>query len=512
MNRLRITIAVLSLVAWAHAAQAEPLSTREFLEKLEGWRAADRDVSTLTLEVEGRVSLYSKDRFRLVKCPDVLFLSRTDLPEKSRKSLNVVAVGKLTHDPKSRDYTFRVSTVRVVPGELERFFEKRRQLSRASADEWYALGRWVALRGEFYADDKLLAHADEAYRHGLDIERKAKSKVDPEGLLELADKARGHSLPSLAYELTHEAFCLLSEQASKEPIKASSKLAERVAAELPGAKEPLTFIPKDLIDDYKRRPVPTYAAADGPTRRKLHRWLYVELQLRIIVPGLAPDGSNGFEIAEQIDRVVPEQQALAEEYRDRALKSRAAEVESLTRSQVIELYEQYRLRNQPRAADDLLESWLTMRKQGLEPDDTEGLLNLSEDYRQMLKRNDLADRLLIDGLAKNPKAADLIERLEKDGYRLFEGRWISDREFASRPEGKLELAIRNGLVERGMTASHVRRSRGKPDSQSRSATAGQVVELWSYNLADSSQIIVRFVKRAGQTELTVAEVIEGKGR
>ena len=179
---------------------------------------------------------------------------------------------------------------------------------------------------------------------------------------------------------------------------------------------------------------------------------------------------------------------------------------------MVELFEQYRLRNQQRAANDFLESWLTLRKQVLDPDDTEGLLNLSEDYRRLLKRDDLADRLLIDGWIRNPKASDLQERLEKEGYRLFEGRWISEQEFASRPEGKLERAIRHGLVEQGMTAGQVRRSRGKPDSQARSATAGQVTEIWTYRMADSSQLLVRFVKRAGQTELSVAEVTEGKGK
>jgi hypothetical protein len=31
-------------------------------------------------------------------------------------------------------------------------------------------------------------------------------------------------------------------------------------------------------------------------------------------------------------------------------------------------------------------------------------------------------------------------------------------------------------------------------------------------MADSSQLVVRFVKRAGQPEMSVAEVLEGKGR
>jgi hypothetical protein len=186
-------------------------------------------------------------------------------------------------------------------------------------------------------------------------------------------------------------------------------------------------------------------------------------------------------------------------------------VDKLTRSQVVELAEQYRLLDKAKAADDLLTTWLTLRQRGLDPDDTEGLLGLSEDFRQLLRRDDLANRLLIDGWSRNPKAADLSERLEKAGYHLFDGQWLSDTEFNNRPEGKLEKAIRAGLVEPGMTASQARRSRGQPDAISRSASAGQVLELWTFKNADGTKLIVRLVRRAAQSEMAVAEVTEDPG-
>lgn len=512
LQRLAVcALALLALLASGPVARGESLSVKEFNEKLESWKSADKDPSALTLEIEGRVKIYSNDRLTLENCK-VLFLSKAELPERTRKSLNVVVIGKVSRDPRTSEHTFRIASIRIIPGEIEQFFERRRKIRQGSAEDWYALGRWAAVRGEFYADDKLLAHAEEAWRHGIEIERKARSKNDPEGLLELAGKALQYQMLTLGIELKHEAFHLLCEPSRELSADELEKLADRLVAALPGAREHFEFLPGELLADYKRSPLVTYSAANAATRRQLHRWLYVGLQLRLITAGLKPDGSNGFEIAEQIDRIVPEQRALAEHYRDQALQARAAEVEKLTRAQVIELFEQYRLRNQQRAADEFLESWLTLRKRRLESDDTEGLLILSEDYRRMLKRNDLADRMLIDGWERNPKAVDLKDRLEKEGYRLFEGRWISEQEFAARPEGKLEQAIRAGLVERGMTVGQVRRSRGQPDSQARSATAGQVTEFWTYRLADSTQLIVRFVKRAGQAEMSVAEVIEGKGK
>jgi hypothetical protein len=497
------------LFAFASAAHGEPLSVKEFQDKLQTWKAEGKSPPPLTFEIEGRVSLYSKDRLRLfgLKDPPVLFLSKTELPELTRKW--VIVTGKIHVDPRSGEYTFDMSSAKVAPSDLERFHEKRRKLRTAPAADWYDLGRWGEIRGQFYKDDELLARSAEAYRHGIDIERKERAKDDPDGLFELAEKAKSFRLsPAVAQELTHEACHLLVQRSLHEPVAALVELARQLAERLPGATEQRADIPIDLAKQYQTKPVATYASADSATRRKIHRLLYIGVLMRTLTPQLAADGGNGFEVAEKIDKLVPEQRHLAEEYRDRALKARAAEAERLTKSQILDLVDQYRQRGSPRLGEQLLETWLTLRLRGLDPDDTEGLLELTEEYRRLLKRNDLADRLLIDGWKRNPQARDIAERLEKAGYRLFEGAWLSDEEFTSRPEGRLEKAIRNGLVEPGMTAGQVRRSRSKPDSFSRAVTSGLVTELWSYAQSDGSWLVVRFVKRAGQSEATVAEVVQ----
>lgn len=501
------------LFAVASVAHGEPLSVKEFQDKLRNWKAEGKAPPPLPFEIEGRVSLYSKDRLRLyglLKDPSVLFLSKSDLPELNRKWVNVT--GKIHVDPRSGEYTFDIISAKEAPSDSEKFHEKRRKLrSNATAADWYELGRWAEIRGQFYKDDELLARSAEVYRHGIDIERKELAKDDPERLFALAEKSTSFQLPTtVAQELTHEAFHVLVQRSVDQPVSASVELARRMAEKLPGALEQPPFTPIELVKQYKIQPVATYAGADAAARRKLHRLLYTGVLLRTIVPELAADGSNGFEVADKIDKLVPEQHRLAEEFRDRALSARAAEVETLTRSQMLDLVDQYRKRGTPRPGEQLLETWLTLRLRKLDDDDTEGLLELTEEYRRLLKRNDLADRLLIDGWKRNPQARDIAERLEKAGYRLFEGSWISEEEFTNRPEGRLEKAIRAGSVEPGMTTGQVRRSRGKPDSFSRAVTSGQVTELWSYSLTDGSHLVVRFVKRAGQPEATVAEVAQVK--
>jgi hypothetical protein len=328
---MRTVLGGLVLFAAASVAQGEPLSVKEFQDKLQAWRAEGKSPPPLPFEVEGRVSLYSKDRLRLfgLKDPPVLFLSKTDLPELTRKWATVT--GKIRVDPRSGEYTFDISSARESPSDIERYHDKRRKLRTAPAADWYELGRWAEIRGEFYKDDEMLARSAEAYRHGIDIEHKQTAKDDPDRLFELAEKAKSYRLPqSAAQELTHEACHLLVRRQIDKPGAALEELAKQLAEKLPGAREPQRFIPDDLAKHYQLQPVTTYAGADSATRLILQRLLYITVLMRMITPELSADGSNGFEVADKIHKLVPEYDPVAEEYRDKALCALAAEAERLT--------------------------------------------------------------------------------------------------------------------------------------------------------------------------------------
>jgi hypothetical protein len=512
----------LLLFASVSTAHGEPLSVKEFQDKLQGWKAEGKAPPPLTFEVEGRVTYYFKDHLRLfgLKDPPVLFVSNSEFPDLNRKW--ALVTGKIHIDPKSGEYTFDVASAKEIPSDIKKFRDRRSKLLSTrpppAATDWYDLGRWAESRGQFYKDDELLKESADVYQHGIEVDRKERAKDDPEGLFELAEKAQSFQLPvAMSQELTHEAFHLLVQRSVNQSAAELTDLAQRMAEKLPGALEKLRFIPLELAKQYKIHPMAAYAGADSADRRKLHRLLYTTVLMRTILPPPGADKGSGFEfadkmekVADKIDELVKEQQPLAEEFRDRALNARAAEPEQLTKSQVLDLVDQYRRRNKPRLGEKLLETWLTLRLRRLDADDTEGLLDLTEEYRRLLKNNELADRLLIDGWKRNPEAREIAERLEKAGYRLFEGAWVSESQLTSRPEGRLEKAIRAGLAEPGMTSGQVRRSRGKPDSFSRAITSGQVTELWRYALSDGSHLVVRFVKRPGQPEATVAEVVQVK--
>src|SRR5258708_25151081 len=150
-RRVSLCLAVCVVLAGAGPARAETWSVMQFEDKIREWKADQKLPPPLTYMVEGRVSLYSRDRLRLFRC-DVPFLSKNELPEFSRKSPNVEVTGKIVVDARTGEYSFEMSAVREVASDLEKFNELHRKVRQQPADKWYELGRWAEARGEFYKD------------------------------------------------------------------------------------------------------------------------------------------------------------------------------------------------------------------------------------------------------------------------------------------------------------------------------------------------------------------------
>ncbi|MFN0052818.1 MAG: hypothetical protein ACKV0T_11545 [Planctomycetales bacterium] len=501
-------MAAAALVLAAAPANAELLSISQLNDKVEQWRAARREPPAVVLQVEGRATPLSRHRVQFKNCR-MVFESETELPGLSRKHPNLEVTGTVVRDAASGNYSFHIQSARELPTDLEHFLDRRRQLRGKPAEQWYQLAQWAMQRGEFYKDSELQARGDEANLRALSLERQELARDNPAGLLELADKARRLGAASkFIQELIHERLVLQWSQTKGETGKAVQELLAEIADRLPGSTEKADVIDVELQKSYLASPRPTYDQADAVTRRRLHRMLYADVLLRTILPNLAEDGSNGFEVAAQIDQSLPEQHRLAEGLRDKALTARAREVESLSRADVLALAQEYRQRQQGESARRLIESWLTLRRRQLSDDDVEGLLQLTDEYRKLLDRRDVADRLLQEAWRVHPQAEEIAERLRRAGYQLHDNQWLTQAEFASLPEGRMDKAIREGRIELGMTASQVRRSLGEPQRLSRSAVSGEMTEIWSYDPSTTTRLLVRLRRNRRQTELIVIEVTQ----
>lgn len=488
--------------------RGETLSIEQINEKVAAWRSGRKEPPALKFQVEGRAAFVGKHRIQFRNSP-VLFESEDEIPEPPRATMCLEVTGLVKRDPETGVYSFRVQSTRELPSDIETFLEKRRQARNGPPSKWYDLGAWAAHRGEFYKDQELLARSEEAYQKGIESERLALARDNPQGLFELAEKARRFKQPERkVQELLHEGIAILWQSSRRQTGQPLAELTRIISERLSDSTKPLEIPAPELEKDYFASPVEYYLKSDDSTRRKLHRLLYVDVVLRTILPELRADGSNGFAVADKIEKQLREKHPQAERCRDQALAARSKEVETLSRTDLLALADSLKERGQPQSADQVIESWLTLRLRQLEPDDTEGLILLTDDYRALLKRNDLANRLLMDGWSRNRKATDLAERLQQSGYRLHEGTWYTEAQFNSRPEGRMEQVIRAGRVEPGMTASQVRRSLGEPQRQARAATSGLVSEIWSYDQSNSTRLVVRLQRNRIQNELTVVNVTQ----
>lgn len=462
--------------------------------------------------VEGRVLSIAANLLRFRNC-DLAFRADGDFSNIPRGTPNVEVTGQIVREQDDfggigKDF-FRVVRAEVFPTDADTFLAKRRQIRGENPADWYKLAAWAEERGEFYKDRELLAKATEARTHAISIEQRQATRDGPAALLALAAKAHQLKLPEAFREvLVHEAYQQSWRTSQTEPVAKLESLLTGMARDLPGSAEPLKQADNDLRNRYRLKPQETYESADAATRRKIHRLLYADVLLRKIVAGLGADGRNGAEIAEAIDGQVPEEHALAETFRDKALAARASAVEKLPRREMLALADDYVTRQHPGEAERIKQKWLAARRARLQPDDTEGLLQLVDEYRGLLKDKATADRLLFDAYQRNPTTMAIVEQLERQGYHLKNGVWLSQKDFAARPQDKLQQAMREGRVEPGMTAVQVRQGLGEPTTLSRAVSAGAVVEVWTYSLVDSSQIAIRLAKRRGLSDLKVVNVAQ----
>lgn len=495
--RTAAVVATLLLVPGAVSAAVRSFSIQEL--NAEAARVVGADI-----RVEGRIAVYGKTELRFKNC-ELRFVSETPLPLMNNRLPNLEVTGQIVRE--EGRLIFRMRDLREVPADKDVLRQKRRDIRNSDDPEkWYALGKWADGRGLFYKDQLLLEGAAEAFQHGLELEHRS-ARDSPAALKRMLETDRGFPLPEeFRQQLIHETFVLAWKGTRKDSGETLRSLADSLGRELPGATAPAELVDLELRKRYFADPLAVYKAADAAARRKIHRLLYADVLLRVVSGQLAPDGSNGFEIADQLDRLLPEEHTRAESLRDRALAARAQEIGKLSRSDLLALAQQYRDRLQIKQADQVIESWLTLRRRRLDADDVEGLLQLSEEYRLLLNRSDAADRLLMDVSRRHPEAAEVAGRLQKAGYRLHDGQWLTQEQFAARPEGRVEQAIREGRIEPGMTAGQVRRALGEPLSLARAITAGVVTEVWSYGQPDTSRLVVRLVRKRRQTEATVVDV------
>ncbi|HLQ45238.1 MAG TPA: hypothetical protein VK137_10950, partial [Planctomycetaceae bacterium] len=333
-------------------------------------------------------------------------------------------------------------------------------------------------------------------------ERQELKEVTPATLRTLAGRAHDLGLDeSLRFDLLHESFWLEWEslQKSAPPIDPNADeidvandplfaFLERLDGDLPGATTKSENMPPLLTDAHRKSPLLSYRNADEASRRVLHRLFHLDVATAAIARLTRPDGSNGSEIAERIDELIPEQHDLAERHRDAELAFLAKNAATISRNQLNDLVQRCRDRKQETFAKEAIVNWLKRREQSLRKDGVTGLIQLADERLALLQDQAGAGSLLLEAFQQTPKNEDIIERLKKLGYQEVNGQWMLPTAMPTTPnrattpmsETELDRNIRRGIPSVGMTPDQLLRCLGAPSSVTRIATFGRVTESWTY--------------------------------
>ncbi|WP_373653534.1 hypothetical protein [Schlesneria sp. DSM 10557] len=503
LSRHRINLwSLLGLLVMAAAtpagvAAAETVWTVEKLNDTKPW---DRFLdSPLAIRVEGRVGGFGGGQLRLLRC-DAKFIVD------SQKLRNVIPKSTIELTGRFRKVDskleFAVEELRVVPGYVEQFESRAARLKRATSAEWNELGDWIAALGRFYEDADLLKKGDEAYLKAIETDHASLKPDDAAGRFELATKVDERKLPPRRkMELLHEGLQIqwqTMQKATPVDLAAWQDFTEKLGDPLPGTTTPLTSPNRDLQKRYELDPVATYRKATDEQRIQLHRFFFISATRKRLLHDASLDGRDGERIADQILELIPEESELAEVHRRQSLAYRVLHVESATRSEIEDLATQLRERKQQETADQALLKWVKSHELRLKGDGIVGLLQLSEEYLTLLRKEAEAVEYLSDAYRIDPGYEEVKSRLAALGYEWRNSRWV--KSVPGRPAGVTTPEASPTGIYLGMTSTALREMLGEPRSLTRAITSRGITEVWSYGPPGNSRLVIRLEKKSNSQE------------
>lgn len=459
------------------------------------------------LTVEGRLSVRATTHIRLQKC-SLLFR------RKDRKPLPVIQIGTKIVEiegylvREKNQYVFHVQAIRQRPSYLQTFANMRLKVNPINFREWYALGDWALQRASFYHDQKLRDKSQMAYQSGVMAERSQLKADDWSGYFQLSEKVKRFKLSSLLMQsLRHEGHRVRWKNylLPKGKLTAKEKLTfedvvQGVRKEWPNCVTPLKRVDQKLLEKYRRDPVATYRSSLAWQHSDLHRFFYWEIQQIRIIADAKPDGSNGLDIANRLDALIPELHLLAKSYRKRAWDYRAKHAETLSEKELVLLVKELRRQQQPQQATAVIGDWLKNQLPKQRQKGSVGLVWLSDRYVRLLNDQATAIQLLLEAHRADSESREVSERLTQFGYLLRNGKWLLKSEAEKLPLSPVEKARETGRITIGMSQADVRRVMfGSPTSVSRMTTRRTLSTVWIYGKRYGKRLAIHFQRRHSES-------------
>ena len=507
-NRKAALLLACLVLLLPEVASAAPQSVADFLALKPKW---DQLVGS-RFQLEGRVSTGAKTSLKLTNLP-LFFESSNELPDLSRKQSDppiVVQVTATLARDQNRSLFFILSTITVIEDDQTRLAHAMRDLPADDPEKWYELAQETQRRAAFYEDAELAAAALEVIEKGLQREEAQTKKHDLKTYRRLSEKARSLGLPaSRVTQLLYRGhyYDFRSESSSMTSAELAGT-ATALARELPGAEADLVVVDEELRKEWSENSIGLYDESDATTRRMMHRFLYLELMLNAVDEMADSTGKNGLEVADFIEKLIPEYASRAGDYRNRYRQWRLSRVTEFSREQMLALREEFQQLGDEVSAKATLDRWFQNREALLRKRGPNGLVELAAEYEELQENGEkTAIQLLLQADRERPGSDYVRSRLEGYGYKLINGSWKTESEVALFENSPISVAMREGRVVQAMPAAQVRKIHGKPDAATRVLTPGRVIEYWVYD-SGSTRLSIRLSRPSGQAVSIVNSVSE----
>jgi tetratricopeptide (TPR) repeat protein len=470
--------------------------------------------SGASMKVEGRYSVFSPTLLRFLNCQDLNFVwykedEHFPIETSSVHSRNLEVFGHF--EMRSASPVFVVRQFRTLPSDEDSLRERKDSLINSPAAEWYALGKWAAARGAFYGDEALARESQGLYAEALRREEKLLPADDLDGRLALAKKYPQYGQPEdervqfVQESLTRRWQSLRGAHSTAADLEA---LSNRINDNLGGCKVPLTGPEEALRDRWSHDPIATYRNAPANERLLLNRMLWIDVRSAYLELWAKERNRDPMQLADRIDREIPEQHFHAEALRGGALDERLADVAHLTRDELLNLADQFQRRGQPEKALAAKRAWVKVKEDRLtkegRPSD---LVQAAHEYQSLLDDNESAARLLLQAAKIAPEMKEVGGQLERLGYKRVNGQWLTAAQAAALPADPVQKAAEAGRYT-GMTREQIRKMIGAPDSRTRVVASGRVSEVWIYDQNAKSRVAIHFVGSADGHDVTAVKVVQ----
>ena len=487
-----------------HSSSAQVRSIQSFVEFKDDWKSL---IGT-SWQLEGRFGLFGKqfgnELLRFANC-DMSFRFAKELTRPIGEIKNLEVGGTIEKDSRGQPY-FLVTSIRKTPSDQERFTTER---VRANNDtvEMYKIADWATARANFYNDMQLLKDAQDLKKSALLLEFRELDSINPKQLNKFLAKAKELGLEKrLTEDFLHRGYWDQFTHIKKTATQpnAYSDLLLSISQSIPGATQPLPGYSKDREEAYRENAFGVFESADESSRQELGRYFYLMVKLTAIELAVNPDGSNGYAIARQLRDEASERTDLIDKYETMELKYAADRLESMTRAEMLNLSGRYLDRGADEQAREVKRKWLLARESVAREGGFSDLADYADEWVQLLDEKETAAKYYKQAWTLNPQYPLANDWLEKNGYAYHEGNWIKQELLPPTIESQLEIAIREGRPEKGMTPAQVQAAMGiEPDAIVRIANRNQVSELWTYKAAG---IMIRFSWRQGDDTSTVKSI------